>query len=75
MAWSLYALSRHRDTPSDDLQQALEIALHRVSHDHRAPPEVMLSYAEAVAEEKQEMLPEWARQSRAACQLWLMAND
>jgi len=75
MIWSLFTLYLHQGTPPDDMRESIQTALHRLCSDRRKPPEVMLRYAEDIAQKKGEPIPDWATASRSACQIWIMANE
>jgi len=75
MVWSLFTLYLHQGTPPDDMRESIQAALHRLSSDRRKPPEVMLRYAEDIAQTKGETVPNWATATRSACQIWIMANE
>ncbi len=73
--WSLYTLYLHCETPPDEMHDTIRSALSRLSKDERAPPDVMLRYAQDLAETKGKTMPHWAVTSRSGCQLWIMANE
>ncbi len=75
MIWSLYTLYLHQGTPPDEMRDTIQNALGRLANDRRKPPEVMLHYALEIAQQKGTTLPDWALSTRAACQIWIMANE